>query len=419
MSRIALVHDYFVQMGGAERVAEAMHDSFPSAPLYTTVALPQSLPQRLRQADIRTSPLQRLPAIDRRFRHYFMLYPFAVEHFDLSNYDLIFSSSSGYAKGVRRRGNAIHVCYCHTPMRWVWRYDDYVAREKFGRFARTMLPMMLWPLKKWDLRASQQPNYYIANSRLMAERIKKIYKREAHVIPPPIDVNRFHMSNEIEDYYLVLSCLMPYKRIDLAIEACQRMNRRLVIIGDGPDRARLEKMADDRVEFLGRQPDKIVNYYAARCRALLFPGEEDFGMAPLEANAAGRPVIAFRGGGAVETVEEEVTGVFFDEANCLSLSEAIEKFESMRFDQYTLRRHAEKFDRTVFAFRVLQFLGSIAPASCSEELLAGARLLSQNISRRVWPLLDQSGSTLRELSSNTEGVSFQFSSSPLYLVSLK
>jgi glycosyltransferase involved in cell wall biosynthesis len=272
-------------------------------------------------------------------------------------------------------------------MRWVWRYDDYVARERFGRFARTLLPALLWPLRQWDLRASRQPNYYIANSRLVADRIKKIYGREAHVIPPPIDVNRFHMSDEIDDYYLVLSRLMPYKRIDLAIEACKRMNRRLIVIGDGPDRNRLEKLADDRIEFLGRQPDKIVNYYAARCRALLFPGEEDFGMAPLEANAAGRPVIAYRAGGAVETVEEGVTGVFFDQASSLSLAEAIEKFEGRRFDQYTLRRHAEKFDRTVFTFRVLQFLGSVAPSSCSEELLTGARLLSQNISRRVWPRL--------------------------------
>lgn len=387
MSRIALVHDYFVQMGGAERVAEAMHESFPSAPMYTTVALPHSLPQRLRMADIRTSPLQHLPSIERRFRHYFMLYPFAVENFDLSAYDLIFSSSSGYAKGVRRRRNAIHVCYCHTPMRWVWRYDDYVARERLGSVARGLLPLMLWPLKKWDLRASKQPNYYIANSRLVADRIKKIYGREAHVIPPPIDVNRFHMSNEIDDYYLVLSRLMPYKRIDLAIEACKRMNRRLIVIGDGPDRQRLEKLADDRIEFLGRQPDKIVNYYAARCRALLFPGEEDFGMAPLEANAAGRPVIAYRAGGAVETVEENVTGVFFDQPSSVSLGEAIEKFEGMRFDQYTLRRHAERFDRSVFTFRVLQFLGSVAPSSCSPELLTGARLLSENISRRVWPRL--------------------------------
>ncbi len=368
-------------------MAEAMHDSFPSAPIYTTVALPHSLPKRLRAADIRTSPMQRLPAMDRRFRHYFMLYPFAVEHFDLSAYDLIFSSSSGYAKGVHRRRNAIHVCYCHTPMRWIWRYDDYVAREGFGKMARTALPFFLWGLRKWDLRAAQQPNYYIANSRVVAHRIKAIYGREAFVIPPPIDVSRFHMSNDIDDYYLVLSRLMPYKRIDLAIEACKRMNRRLIVVGDGPDRARLEKLADDRIEFLGRQPDAIVNYYAARCRALLFPGEEDFGMAPLEANAAGRPVIAYRGGGAIETVEEGKTGVFFDQPDSRTLATAIEEFEGMKWDQYALRWHAEKFDRPVFAFRVLQFLGSVAPASCAEELLAGARLLSQNISQRVWPRL--------------------------------
>ena len=391
MSKIALVHDYFVQMGGAEKVVEAIHDSFPSSPVYTTVALPRMLQDRLRAADIRTSAMQRLPAMDRRFRHYFMLYPFAVENFDLSQYDLIFSSSSGYAKGVRRKRNTIHVCYCHTPMRWVWRYEDYVARERFGHGIKSLLPMCLWGLKKWDLRASQQPNYYIANSHLVAERIRKIYGREAFVIPPPIEVNRFHMSNDIQDYYLILSRLMPYKRIDLAIEACKRMNRRLVIIGDGPDRARLEKMADDRIEFLGRQPDQIVNYYAARCRALLFPGEEDFGMAPLEANAAGRPVIAYRGGGAVETIEDGKTGLFFDQPNSRSLSTAIEQFEAMVWSQILLRRHAEKFDRNVFAFRVLQFLGSVAPASCSEELLSGARLLSENISKRVWPRLAVAG----------------------------
>ncbi|HMG74411.1 MAG TPA: glycosyltransferase [Pyrinomonadaceae bacterium] len=391
MSKIALVHDYFVPMGGAERVAEAMHNSFPSAPMYTLVAHPNGIPQGLRAADIRTSPLQKLPSIDRHFRHYFMLYPFAVENFDLSEYDLIFSSSSGYAKGVRRRRNAIHVCYCHTPMRWVWRYDDYVARERFGGVARAALPYLLWGLRKWDLRASRQPNYYIANSRLVAQRIKKIYGREAFVIPPPIDVQRFQMANEVDDYYLVLSRLMPYKRIDLAIEACKRMNRRLIIIGDGPDRQRLEKLADDRIEFLGRQPDKIVNYYAARCQALLFPGEEDFGMVPLEVNAAGRPVIAYRGGGALETVVENVTGVFFDQQNGHSLAEAIEKFEGLSWQQEILRHHAEKFDRNVFAFRVLQFLGSVAPTSCADELLTGARLLSNNLSQRVWPRLALAG----------------------------
>src|SRR5207248_7025580 len=267
------------------------------------------------------------------------------------------------------------------------RYDDYVERERFGAGARALLPIALWGLRKWDLRAARQPNYYIANSRLVAHRIRQIYGREAHVIPPPIDVNRFHMSTEIDDYYLVLSRLMPYKRIDLAIEACKRMNRRLVIIGDGPDRERLEKMADDRIEFLGRQPDQIVNYYLARCRGLLFPGEEDFGMAPLEANAADRPVIAYRGGGAVETVIDGKAGPFFDQPDSRALSMAIEQFESMVWSQILLRRHAEKFDSNVFAFRVLQFLGSVAPASCSNELLSGARLLSDNVSKRVWPRL--------------------------------
>lgn len=387
MSKIALVHDYFIQLGGAERVAAAMHDSFPTAPMYTTVALPHCLPKELRGADIRTSVMQRLPAMEQRFRQYFMLYPFAVEHFDLSEFDLIFSSSSGYAKGVRRRSDAIHVCYCHTPMRWVWRYQDYVERESFGPITRSLLPLSLWGLKKWDLRAARQPNYYIANSRLVAQRIKQVYDREAIVIPPPIDVDRFQMSSQIEDYYLVLSRLVPYKRIDLAIEACNRLGRRLVIIGDGPDRARLEKLAGPTIEFLGRQSDSRVNHYASRCRALLFPGEEDFGMVPLEVNAAGRPVIAFKGGGATETVVENLTGVFFKHPTGASLIEAIENFEARTWHQRTLRNHAEKFDRRIFAFRVLQFLASVAPSSCVGELTAGARLLSGNVAARTWPRL--------------------------------
>jgi glycosyltransferase involved in cell wall biosynthesis len=385
MSKIALVHDYFIQMGGAERVAIAMHDSFPSAPIYTTVALQHRLPKEMRAADIRTSPMQRLPGIEQRFRQYFMLYPFAIERFDLSSYDLIFSSSSGYAKGVRRRSDAIHVCYCHTPMRWVWRYEDYVARERFNGITRSALPLFMWGLRKWDLRAARRPDFYIANSQTVAERIREVYGREAAVIPPPIDVARFQVSDEIDDYYLVLSRLVPYKRIDLAIEACKRMKRRLVIIGDGPDRERLQALAGPETEFLGRQSDQQVNRYASRCRALLFPGEEDFGMVPLEVNASGRPVIAYRAGGAVETVIDGVTGVFFDTAQAKSLMEAIEDFEGRHWRPEVLREHAEKFDNKVFAYRVLQFLGSVAPSSCVGDLLAGARLLSAKTSGMVWP----------------------------------
>lgn len=374
-------------MGGAERVAAAMHDSFPSAPIYTTVALPHCLPQQLRAADIRISSMQWLPGIEHRFRQYFMLYPFAVENFDLSEYDLILSSSSGYAKGVKRRRNAIHVCYCHTPMRWVWRYEDYAARESFGGTARSLLPLFLWGLKKWDLRAAKQPDYYIANSQIVADRIKEVYGREAIVIPPPIDVDRFQISTDTDDYYLVLSRLVPYKRIDLAVEACKRLNRRLVIIGDGPDRQRLERLAGPKTKFLGRQPDQIVNQYASRCRALLFPGEEDFGMVPLEINAAGRPVIAFRGGGAMETVAEGVTGVFFNAPESDSLVEAIEDFESRTWSQKVLRWHAKKFDQKVFAFRMLEFLSSVAPSSCANDLQEGARLLSNKTSPGFWPKL--------------------------------
>jgi len=387
VSKIALVHDYFIQMGGAERVAAAMHDSFPAAPIYTTVALQHRLPHELRTADIRTSAMQWLPGIEHRFRQYFMLYPLAVEHFDLSQYDLILSSSSGYAKGVRRRRNAIHVCYCHTPMRWVWRYQDYAAREDFGWTARKLLPTFLWGLRKWDLRAAQQPNYYIANSQIVAERIREIYGREAVVIPPPIEVDRFKLSNHADDYYLILSRLVSYKRIDLAVEACKRLNRRLLIIGDGPDRQRLERLAGPKTKFLGRQPDRMVNHYASRCRALLFPGEEDFGMVPLEVNAAGRPVIAYRAGGALETVVDGVTGVFFNAPTSNSLVDAIEDFETRSWHQHTLREHAEKFDRRVFAFRVLEFLGSVAPSSCAGELLAGARLLSGSNKKPTWPRL--------------------------------
>jgi glycosyltransferase involved in cell wall biosynthesis len=252
----------------------------------------------------------------------------------------------------------------------------------------------LWGLKKWDLRAAQQPNYYIANSQVVADRIKKVYGRDAIVIPPPIDVDRFEPAESVEDYYLILSRLVPYKRIDIAIEACKKLNRRLVIIGDGPDRKRLEELAGPQTEFLGRQSDTQVNLYASRCQALLFPGEEDFGMVPLEVNAAGRPVIAYRAGGAVETVIEGVTGVFFDEPKSDALVEAIEEFESLNWNTTTLRRHAEKFDRKVFSYRVLQFLGSVAPSSCASDLLAGARLLSGQNAGRAWPRLAVANSHL-------------------------
>lgn len=363
MSRIALVHDNFAQMGGAEKVAESLYKILPEADLHSTLAAREKLSSVLRQADIRTTWMQNLPSVGRYYRHYFMLYPFAVEGMDLSSYDLIVSSCFGYAKGVKRNPNAVHVSYCHTPMRWVWRYEDYAARERFDGVKRLVLPALLAGLKQWDIRAARRPDYFIANSNVVAQRIKEIYQRDAIVIPPPIDVNRFKPGNEQQDYYLVLSRLVAYKRIDLAIEACNKLKRNLVIIGDGPDRKRLESLAGPTVMLMGRQPDDVVEKMVSRCRALLFPGEEDFGMVPLEVNAAGRPVIAYRGGGAVETVIEGETGVFFDLPTGQSLAGAIQEFESYSWDQTTLRRHAEKYDHQVFAARFLGFLNSVVPGA--------------------------------------------------------
>ncbi len=361
MSGIAVFHDNFAQMGGAEKVAEEIYNLLPGASLHSTIAVPEVLSRGLQQADIKTSWMQYLPGLRRNFRHYFLFYSFAVESADLSGYDLIVSSCFGYAKGVRKRKDAIHVCYCHTPMRWVWRYEDYSERAGFGSLSRRFLPLLLSLLKRWDLRASRRPDYFIANSQTVAERIKSFYGRDSIVIPPPIDVSRFQPDTVQEDYYLVLSRLVPYKRIDLAVAACTKLDRKLLVVGDGPDRARLEKIAGPSVRFLGRQSDDAVARYAARCRALLFPGEEDFGMTPLEVNAAGRPVIAFRAGGALETVVEGSTGLFFDRPESCSLIQAIEEFEFRSWDPQVLRSHAAKFDRAVFANRFMNFLQTVAP----------------------------------------------------------
>lgn len=369
MSKIAIVHDYFIQMGGAERVAEELHSIFPKASMFTSVDLRRELPPALKHSPVQTSWMQHLPINQKNHRHYFLLYPFAVKSLDLSDFDLIISSSSGYAKGVQRKKGAVHICYCHTPMRWVWRYEDYAAREQFGKVSKKILPLLLAGLKKWDLRAAQQPDFYIANSNIIARRIKEFYKRDAIVIPPPIDVERFSTDESDEDFYLLLSRLSSYKRLDLAVEACKKLDRPLVVIGDGPARRHLEEQAGPNTRFLGRQPDSVVAKYAGRCRALIFPGEEDFGMTPLEINAAGRPVIAFEAGGAKETVIAGETGVFFKEQTPESLIEAIEEFENLDWNRQALRRHAEKFNRNVFAGRIREFVGNVAPAYTANEFL--------------------------------------------------
>src|ERR1700728_3376949 len=357
--QIAVVHDYLTQMGGAERVAEELARMLPSASLYSTVAMPHLMPPGLVGRRVETSWMQHLPSMQRYYRLYFLLYPLAVRSLDLSRYDLVISSSSGYAKGVRTNRHAIHVCYCHTPMRWAWSFASYSAQETQGAARRLLLPPMMRALRKWDERASHYPDHFVANSKTVAARIQRAYGRTAEVIHPPIDVNRFRPSTEQEDYYLVLARLISYKRIDLAIEACSRLGRRLMIIGDGPDRDRLKAKAGPTVKFLSRLSDAEVEHYAARCRALLFPGEEDFGMAPLELAAAGRPTIAYRAGGAAETIVEGITGLFFDRQESSDLVRAIQRFERQEWSAKLLRSHAEGFGIDVFQARFRQFLAQV------------------------------------------------------------
>lgn len=353
---IAIVHDYFTQLGGAEKVAEELYCMFPESSLFATVALPNCMPPRLAGVPVHTSWMQKLPHMKECFRFYFPFYPLGINALDLSEYDLVLSSSSGYAKGVKTRHDAIHVCYCHTPTRWIWNYQDYSRRESFGAVKNAVLPVLIEYLKHWDQGASRQPDHFVANSETVAIRIKNIYKRSAHVIHPPIDTNRFHASREHEDYYIVLSRLVGYKRIDLAVHACTQLKRKLLILGDGPDRKVLEEMSGPTVKFLGRISDREVEHYVSHCRALLFPGEEDFGMAPLEVAAAGRPTIAYHAGGAVETIVDGVTGIFFNEQNPESLADAIERFEKMEWSPATLRQHAERFSVPVFRDRLQEFL---------------------------------------------------------------
>ncbi len=352
---VALVHDYLNQPGGAEKVVEVFTRLFPGAPLYTSTYDADSMPAYWRSVDIRTSYLQRLSSSVRLVQAFTPLYPSAFESFDLSSYDLVLSSTTTFAKGVITRPETCHVCYLNNTTRFLWMYHDYVRHERLPIGARSALPWLTTRIRVWDYVAAQRVDAFIAGSYNAARRIWKYYRRESDVLQPPIDTSAFVPRPQHSDYFLILARLKPYKRIDLAVEACTRLGLPLRVVGDGPDRSRLERMAGPTVSFLGRLPDQAVADQLASCRALIWPGEEDFGLAPLEAQAAGRPVIAFQAGGALETVVAGETGIFFPEPTVASLVEALSSFTD-RFDPDTLRRHALTFDRAVFIERMYALL---------------------------------------------------------------
>ena len=367
--RVAIVHYWFVTFRGGERVLEILADMFPQADIFTMVLDPKALPPSLRSRNFTTSFLQRVPGARRHYRKFLPLFPLALEQFKLDEYDLVISSESGAAKGVLTRPHTCHICYCHTPMRYVWdMYHQYRASAPGGALGRAFYSLAASYVRQWDFAAAARVDYYVASSHNAAFRIAKYYRREAEVIHPPVNISAFSLGTHPEDFYLVVSPLVAYKRVDLAISACNILKRQLVVIGEGERMRALKKMAGPTITFLGYQPDELVRGYYRRCRAFIFPSEEDIGLTPIEAQACGRPVIAFGRGGALETVvggfpansyaPESSTGLFFAEPSAESLAEAIRFFESneARFSPSFIRRHAERFDVPRFKAEMSAFI---------------------------------------------------------------
>ncbi len=368
--KVALIHDYLNQYGGAERVLEELHTLFPTAPVYTSMYWPEKMSPTIQRLDVRTSFMQRLPLVRRNHQPFLLLYPLAFESFDLSGFDVVISNSSAFCKGVVTPPGTLHICYCLTPMRWVWNYHAYVDRERLGFLARMVLPAAMSQLRAWDVATSQNVDRFLAISRTVGARIRKYYRRDSTVIYPPVNCDAFQLAPaRVEDYYLIVARLIPYKRIDLAVDTFTRLGIPLKIVGSGGrDLPALKARAGRNVEFVGRVSDAELKQLYASCRALVFPGEEDFGIAPLEANASGRPVIAYAAGGALDTVVDGHTGVLFERQEVDSLIDAVRRTEATAWDFSELRSHARQFDRQVFRERMLQFVGESVAAHA-----AGAR----------------------------------------------
>jgi glycosyltransferase involved in cell wall biosynthesis len=354
--KVAIVHDFLMQMGGAEKVVESFHEMFPDAPIYTSAYDASAMPASYKTWDIHTTFLQRLPLKRRTHRAALLLYPTAFESFDLSAYDLVLSSSAWFAKGVITQPHTTHICYTHTPMRFAWMPTSYMQEERFSMLARSALGPGLHYLRTWDVQASLRVDRYIANSNTVADRIRKFYRRSSEVIHPPVDTKKFKVSDKVEDYYIMVTRLAPYKRLELAVEACSRLNLPLKIVGSGRYGQTLQKIAGPSIEFLGKVSDDELVGLMANAKAYIMPGIEDFGIAPVEANACGRPVVAFAGGGALDSQIEGKTAVFFYEPTTESLMEALQKMEGMEFDPRIIRHHAEKFDAENFKYKMQDYI---------------------------------------------------------------
>ncbi len=348
--KVAIVHDYLVQgIRGAERVVDVLHEMYPDAPIHTLLYDADRMEDRLREWDIRTSLLQDIPGALSLYKKLFFLMPVAIDYLDLSEYDLIVSSSCGWSKSAPQREGALHVSYVHSPARFMWFWaDEYIETLDAGWAAKAFVRATIPPLRDWDRRTAQRAQYLVCNSLTTRQRIREAWDRDAHVVHPPVNIEQFQPGGEPEDYYLAVCTLNPYKRVDVAVDAFNRLGLPLLVVGDGPEFDTLRERARENVRFLGKVPDHEIAGLYARCRGFVMPQEEDFGIAPLEAQACGRPVIAYRAGGALETVIDGATGVFFDAQTPESLTEAVGRFEAMEFDVGRCRENAETFSVDCF-----------------------------------------------------------------------
>ena len=357
--KTALVHHWLVTPRGGEKVFSALVDLFPQADLFALVCQHARMKSLLGERRVHTSVLQYFPKATSWYRYYLPFFPMATAWLDLSDYPIVISSDAATMKGVRTHPGAIHICYCHTPMRYVWNsYEDYSLAA--GAIGRLVYPTVSAKLRHWDFQAAQKVTHFISSSRNVACRIRRYYHRESTVIYPPVDTDYFRLDSTrvADDFFLAVSAHVPYKRLDLAIEAFNRTEQPLMIIGDGPERRRLEHKAHRNIRFLGSQPASVLRRVMQRCRALVFPGEEDFGIVMAEAQACGKPVIAFGQGGATEIVNNGTTGVLFDKQTTESLCDAVARFEKMRFDPHAIRASALRFDVSRFLSEFSQFVQS-------------------------------------------------------------
>lgn len=357
--KIALVHDYLVQYGGAERVLEAFTELFPYAPIYTLIHDKEAMHGVFGEKRIYTSFLQKMPFSHKRHRFFPPLMPLAIEQFDFTKYDIVLSDSSSYAKGIITRPETLHICYMHTPMRYAW--DDcqkYTQDFGFPRMVKKIVPFFMNPIRLWDKASADRVDRFLANSQFVAKRIKKYYQKDAHVIHPPVNISQFSLAKpeERKDYFLMVGLLIAYKRHDIAIEAFNRLKLPLRIIGRGPEMERLKRMAGPTITFLGRVPEEDLPKQYAECRGFIFPQEEDFGIVAIEAMASGRPLIAFRGGDIAEHMVDGESGMFFHEQTAEAIVEAVKRFDENRYDPSVIQSRVRHFDKERFKSTIKDYV---------------------------------------------------------------